>query len=701
MSQTPETPSNSPANQVRPRTLGMVLFVICLALLGLTIWEFVRYKSDAVWLGLWTASLSLLALLAAGWEWLWDPNRMSAKDAQRTLVLAGGGLAGFVTVCFLGLGLTYQWWDTFAGGWESWQGSGGWRIWVCVLALVGGLAIMFVSLQAVRADEHASSAFRRVLYGYNAILNLCLLVLILIIVNVLVYIPWGPFEFFNTSYYWAHASILSLDEQSEQILKGLDKPLKVYAIVSKADRSYPEIQALLSNCRDVNKNIQVRYLSPNQDRVEVEKLLTDNKIGDARSGLLLVSGSGEGSESRFVKYSDMVKGRADRMGRQSELTYFNGEAALMTEIKSLIEGKDKSILYFTQGNGELDITSFQASRDRNEGTGLLKQKLEGNNYKVKGLRLAPLAGAQSTNPDVEVSTQVPDDCTVLVIVEPRQPFSDATLKAIKEYLEPVNPAKKKGKLIAFLDVDLGDDKRMVHTGLEKLLEDYNVQVGDNVLLAPTIQAPEIIRVEVNDDDSFRRRNSIAAVIGGAGLRLDRARSVRYQPGPSKAGGGNYQGDTLMRSMEELTIVETNLQTPPAQLIMEYSKNRRVPQEKIPDAPPSVAVVVSEMQPGAGMNPHGMPNMEEKPRMAIFGDATMISNRFMQGREGNPPGFQILLSTLAWLREKPQSVAIQEKARELYRYDPGVSMSRMVGVPTLLIVLGICGIGACVWLVRRR
>ena len=54
---------------------------------------------------------------------------------------------------------------------EAWQGATWWHLWVCLLALFGGLALMFVSLLPARAVERTDPALRRLLYGYNAVLS--------------------------------------------------------------------------------------------------------------------------------------------------------------------------------------------------------------------------------------------------------------------------------------------------------------------------------------------------------------------------------------------------------------------------------------------------------------------------------------------------------------------------------------------------
>src|SRR5437762_2027264 len=115
-----------------------------------------------------------------------EPQIQNQNAADRSmLILAVGGVSGFL-VWVLSLVLAYRWSATIFGGLEAWQGPNWWQLWVCVLAMLGGLAIMFVSLLPARAVERSNMVLRRLLYGYNAVLTGLLLLAILMVVNVLV-----------------------------------------------------------------------------------------------------------------------------------------------------------------------------------------------------------------------------------------------------------------------------------------------------------------------------------------------------------------------------------------------------------------------------------------------------------------------------------------------------------------------------------
>src|SRR5437016_1615477 len=119
---------------------------------------------------------------------------------RQLLVLMFGGCAGLI-LWGLSLVLAYAWRGTLFGGLDAWQGTNWWQLWVCLLTMFGGLAIMFVSLMPLRSVERSNAALRRLLYGYNAVLTGLLLLAILLVGNVLIY------NYVTPSFDWTQSGI--------------------------------------------------------------------------------------------------------------------------------------------------------------------------------------------------------------------------------------------------------------------------------------------------------------------------------------------------------------------------------------------------------------------------------------------------------------------------------------------------------------
>src|SRR5262245_35913970 len=115
-----------------------------------------------------------------------EPGEGQELDAARVTVLALGGSIGFSVALASGI-LAYVWWDDLMG-WlgESGPGKNAWHGAVAFGALVGGLLLMFASLQLARTEERSNPSLRRLLYGYNAVLAGLLVVAILVVMNIFV-----------------------------------------------------------------------------------------------------------------------------------------------------------------------------------------------------------------------------------------------------------------------------------------------------------------------------------------------------------------------------------------------------------------------------------------------------------------------------------------------------------------------------------
>jgi hypothetical protein len=619
-------------------------------------------------------------------------------DTVRMLVLIFGGMLG-LTLLLVSFALTYRWWNIVAGGLSVWQGPEGKWLWVLVLLQIGGLAIMFASLQLVRAEERSSSVLRRMIYGYNAGLTGLLLLQILGVLNVL------TGNFLPASDDWTAKSMYSLSSSTENLLKHVDKPVKIYSILSSGRDflTLRNVRGLLDNCQAVTDRIQVEYLSPDLDREKVVQLAQQYKFSGDREGILVVYGTEPNIESQFIKKSALNSAPESFM-RQREPQFFKGEAELVSVLKPMVEGKDKAIIYFTQGQGELDITDLQA-RQPDKGLGVLKRRLEGENMVVKGLELTNIEGRKSKNPDIVISTTVPKDATVVVVAGPHQRFSASGLKALRDYMngDPSAADKRKGKLVVLFDVTLttGGAARREPTGLEDLVAEYNVKVDDNIVLQAGINAPPLVVPAVtNPSEEYQARNPVAAAFPDPFL-FYQVRTVEPQT-QNRPDSSRFQAESFLLIPAQANIwTETNLGSDFVTRINKLLQgDERELRQKFSSDSLSMAVTVMEQPPRT--DPHAIPQPgDSKPRLVVFGDATWVGNIYMQeNRAGRY--YDLFTSLLGWLREKPTSIGVEAKKQDVYEVDPAnLNVRRMVLLPAVLLFFAIAGLGAGVWVVRRR
>jgi hypothetical protein len=635
--------------------------------------------------------------LGAGvWSLLREGEGPSDVDASRALVVGVGGSLG-LGVYLAAFLLVYSWWETVGGGLEGWQGDKGWRVWVIALTLIAGLGLTFASLLIGRTEEQSNPVLRRLLYGYNAVLAGQLVLLILLVVNILGYI------YLPQTTDWTANRLYTLDPKSQNLLKNLEKPLKIYVITdSRDDLIYEQTSRLLENVRAVNPKVQVEIVLRGRQSARVQELMRRYLLTDPL-GLLVVSGTDAKEDSQFIQWRDLfdwpMPDPMQQRRRTREEPTFKGESALVTAITYLEEGKSRSIVYFLQGHGELDISrSIEATRPQYKAD-QLRSLLEKANYEVKPLRLSAAGGDKPELGGEVVSAKVPDDAAVVVVAGPRTALDTEALSALREYMNPKDPAKKKGKMMVLFDVVVGPDYQMIRTGMESFLQQFNVEVGNDRILSPSRNNPELVIATPNANS--RDTSGLAAGLGEETWYMMNVRTVKPKTsGPPAA----YQSENLLVTTGRLVWSEKNLDDP-VKIVENLMRSQ--PKDFAVTNQLPLAVTVSESTGGMPGDPHaGLFGGESKPRLVVFGNASWASDRPLplvtrQSEDANARYYSLFASSLAWLREKPSEIGIEAKKRDVYQMPETTNVTRLLMLPVGLMFVSILGLGLGVWIVRRR
>jgi hypothetical protein len=682
--------------------IAYVLIGIGAALAAIPITNVALYRWQSVAVFIWGAGLSLLAL-AAGLIYLLlqaTGTRRDEADRLRVTVLVVLGGAGLLTA-LLGLLLPFasppfsltNYPEIFAGGIKKWrERDNALALTRCAGALIGGLALLFIGLIQARTFERTRPNLRRLLYGYNAILTSLLLVLIVILINLLPYSGVRPFSYANESVDWTRAGIHSLHPATKNLLENLKQPVKVYVLGSANDRVMFEMMALLEKCRALDPQLSWEQVSRDRNRSAVVELMEKYQAPESE-GVLVVYGSAGNETHDFIKSSDLFEtNMADESGRRF---VFKGENALLNSLTFLSGGKKKAMVYFTQGNGELAFNERQANRI-DVGMGMLIDELNRVNYETREL-------AVSADTD-----KIPEDADMVVIARPREEVPAKFLTALREYLAGTkHKDKKKGKLVVLFDVvQRGGKGPMVRTGLEALVAEHGVRVGDNRVLDPSNPREPLAFTAITDG---RSKNPVARAFaneaeGATPFLIYKARTVEAsRTNPPGAPAGETTETLLMTYPVRRFIAETDLDASPTALIQELIRSgpEKI-NEKLSRTPLSLAVTVSEGKTQAPPIPgHDFMAKEGEPRLVVFGDATWASNAMVQ--QGAPAHFNLFASCLSWLAERPDiGTRVPPTQHDLYRLKaPPGSGGRLLLLPGFLMVLGVLALGVGVWVVRRR
>lgn len=288
--------------------------------------------------------------------------------------------------------------------------------WSQGLALAGLIVTVLYSLTQWR-DIGRSFGGRDVKYGSIAATG------VLLVLAILVGINWIASRQ-NKRWDLTEASQFSLSEQTQQILRSLDRPVAFRVFyVGSAD----EHRDRLTEYTYHSSQVDVEYI-------------------DAERNPLVAQQHEITSVPTFVIEYD---GRTERAQSGSEQTLTNA-------LKRVIEGQPKKI-YFLQGHGEADPNGTDSA-----GYSALVEALRTDNFEVEPLTLAQ-QGA------------VPEDATIVVVAGPKTDLLPAELDALRAFL------RRGGKLHLLIDPPERGTAPDV-TGLIALAGEWGVTVGDNLII---------------------------------------------------------------------------------------------------------------------------------------------------------------------------------------------------------------------------
>ena len=680
------------------KVLQIVLGALALASLAYLAWTNRANNAFLNWLPELIALLFMSVLCIACFLWL---NTGEFDEfGMRVFVLIFGGAIGSLLFLY-SAGRTMIWRvEIFQGGIAFWQGPDAWHGWLCLYLQVFALILMFVSFNLARTDIRTNVNLRRVLYGYNAIVQTLLLAEILVVTTIVVSNVY-PF-----TYDWTKSrGAYTLAESTKNLISGLKQETNVIVLVPQNSNIYKDLHNLLDNCQALNTTkFKVKYFSPDNDPLEYEKLaktfpkmLPESPMAGVGRGVLLVYGKIPEDDKQpappYTFVSDRKLQDFPRQGDKNAKLIFKGEAEIFKELKFLVQDKQKRKIYVLQGDDEPDLNNKDPQERAelresfaNVGIGLLVEKLGADNYDISGLSLSKQFGQK--NPGIQIAKEGPDkkieipaDCDTLVIAGASATFSPAGLEAIERYFDQRN-----GKLLVFLDVFVTDDyAKLKDSGLEALLRRFGVEVTDEFPLRfPTQMLPDarslIALAPKKSEHALAREFSKNPI-----LMKKTARVVKPVEQP-----GRFKAETILQlelsrasiyTLEKKTSVLASAQRYMVEIMRDQAKLEKAAQEN----PIPVAVAVSE---------------GERPRMVVVGDTEFITNLDIARSPSAATNYSFVVSALEWMGER-ESIGALPKESPIFTLQADVNTWQMIYLPLWLMLLAMSGLGIGVWIVRRR
>ncbi|MBW4648806.1 MAG: Gldg family protein [Kastovskya adunca ATA6-11-RM4] len=217
--------------------------------------------------------------------------------------------------------------------------------------------------------------------------------------------------------------LLSLAPQSQQVVRNLEQPVKVWVFDPNPDLSDRE---LLENYRRYSPNLEFQFVDPQVQLSLAEKF----KVQSPREVYLEY-----GAERQLLQsLSD-----TERLS----------EVRLTNAIERLTSDRIDTA-YFLQGHGERPLELVEG------GLAQAISRVEEKNFIPQPLNLADRAA-------------VPEDASLVIVAGPKRPLFEGEVRALRDYLATG------GSLLLMIDPDTNPE-------LDSLLEDWGVEIDNRIVI---------------------------------------------------------------------------------------------------------------------------------------------------------------------------------------------------------------------------
>ena len=240
----------------------------------------------------------------------------------------------------------------------------------------------------------------------------------------------------------SEGKIYSIGEETEKLVKNLDKDVTLYLIAQSGSED-EVIQKMLQRYEDLSDHITVELKDP-----VLYPSFTSNYTDDEVSENSVIVKCGD--KSRVVNYSSMYESSMNYYNYSSTVTAYDGEGQITSAI-SYVTSDDNPIVYTLEGHGEASLSSS------------LTELIEKSNIETQSLNLL-------------TEEAVPDDASCLMIASPTKDISADEAAKVIEYLQ------NGGKVLILSDYSAGE-----MPNLNSVLNAYGVNKEESVVFEGDMQ----------------------------------------------------------------------------------------------------------------------------------------------------------------------------------------------------------------------
>ena len=249
-----------------------------------------------------------------------------------------------------------------------------------------------------------------------------------------------------------------LSPLTRQILQSITNEVKVtiFFDVDEEGSLYESVWALLKEYKFINARIQVETVDYVRDPGTAKLVKAKYQLASLTDKDLVIFDCN--GNKKFVYQNELSDLDISPVlaGKEARRTHFKGELLFTSALYNVTDLRSLNA-YFLQGHGEHSPEGTDSDRGYSKFAAVLREQ----NVEP---RLLSLLG----------TNDVPLDCSLLIVAGPTTSMPDEELAKIDRYL------KNGGRLLALFNYyGLNENG-----GLERILADWSVEVGDNVVRDP-------------------------------------------------------------------------------------------------------------------------------------------------------------------------------------------------------------------------
>ena len=305
--------------------------------------------------------------------------------------------------------------------------SSGFRLFVWV-NLAGGIFAIVLWITSSRSELSSITTGRSARYGANAAIYSIAFIGLLVAIN---YIS----SLHHTRLDLTSEKVYSLSSQSINVVKGLQKPLKLYGFFQGGEN--PAARELYETFAYYSPKLTYELVDPDKHPELAERF----KVSVMGTTHLQYGGTDSGEGTNVT-----------------DLTEESLTNAIIRATRST-----KKVIEFLDGHGEADPDDAETQT----GYGTIKKDLEGEGYEVRKLELAQLP-------------KVPDDANLVVVAGPIKPLGQHEIDALNDYL------KHGGRMIAMFRPQRPDNP-IDEDAMVKLASEWGVKVGNDIVVDQVVR----------------------------------------------------------------------------------------------------------------------------------------------------------------------------------------------------------------------